>query len=436
MKEEIRMILLFNNDPSFSPYKILLPLAIILILSKIFSLICKRINIPSVVGYLLTGILLGLVTLIPDQLFLSSQVKDGIDDLAKIGVILIMFSAGMETDIKKIKATGLSSIIITSLGVIVPFGLGFLTSFLFLYKSSSDIYSCLFYGVLLSATSVSITVSVLKEIGKLDSKVGTCIVSAAILDDIIGIILLSLILSLSQGGSASSLPFGIDTHNSTLNILLVIVFMVSFFGICILLYFPISKLFEWLNNKWPHHRRIPIFGFAFAFILAYLAEYCFGVADITGAFMAGLLLSNSSSKEYLDYKTDAEASLFFGPIFFASMGLMLFSGSLNFNDINFILFGITFIIVGLLGKVVGAGLGGLLTKFSFKDSLKIGVGMMARAEVIVVCAQKGIDYNIISIEIMPFVLLLIIISSFLTPIFLKLLYKKELNEELSLKNNN
>ena len=128
------MILLFNNDPSFSPYKILLPLAIILILSKIFSLICKRINIPSVVGYLLTGILLGLVTLIPDQLFLSSQVKDGIDDLAKIGVILIMFSAGMETDIKKIKATGLSSIIITSLGVIVPFGLGFLTSFLFLYR--------------------------------------------------------------------------------------------------------------------------------------------------------------------------------------------------------------------------------------------------------------------------------------------------------------
>lgn len=428
------MIFSFNVDNNFASYKLLLPLALILIFCKVFSLLCKKFNIPSVVGYLLSGILLGLITLIPNQWIFSSQVKTGIDDLAKIGVILIMFSAGMETDIKKIKATGVPSIIITSLGVIVPLGLGFLLAFLFFNGTDNhNIYSEIFYGVLLSATSVSITVSVLKEINRLDSKVGTCIVSAAILDDIIGIILLSLIVSLnSTSGGSSGLPFGLDTHNSALNVVLVILFMVAFFVLCLLIAKPVKKLFEWLNNRWPHHRRIPIFGFAFAFLLSFVAEYCFGVADITGAFMAGLILSSTKSKEYLDYKADAESSLFFGPIFFASIGLMLYDGTLDFSNYTFLIFGVLFIVFGLLGKILGAGVGGLISKFSFKDSLKIGVGMMARAEVIVVCAQKGIDLGLVSKEIMPFILLLIIISSFITPILLRLLYKKELADELAL----
>lgn len=418
------------SDSASKPYLLLLPLALILIFSKIFAIICKKMGIPQVIGYLIAGLLLGLLTLIPNQtIFTSGEggTFEGINFFAKIGVVLIMFSAGLEVDIKQIKATGFTSVIITSLGVIVPMLFGITVAWLFLPNES--IYNILFYGVILSATSVSITVSVLKEIGKLESKVGSCIVSAAILDDIIGIILLSLVLSLGKSEVESAVPFGIDTGNSGLNVFLVVAFMIAFFAISFLLSFPIKKLFIWLDKKWPHHRRIPIFGFALCFLLAYCAESFFGVADITGAFVAGMIISQTNTKQYVDHKADNEINLLFGPIFFASIGLMMYTSNLNFSNVEFIVFGIVYVVVGLLGKVIGAGIGGLLTKFSFKDSLKIGIGMMARAEVIVVCTQKGIDSGLIDPEIMPFILLLIILSSFITPIVLKLLYKKEIQDE-------
>jgi Kef-type K+ transport system membrane component KefB len=421
---------LLLTDSASKPYMLLLPLALILILSKVFAIICKKIGIPQVIGYLVAGLLLGLLTFIPNQtIFTSGEggTFEGINFFAKIGVVLIMFSAGLEVDVKQIKATGFASIIITSLGVIVPMAFGIVTAWLFLPNES--IYNILFYGVILSATSVSITVAVLKEIGKLETKVGSCIVSAAILDDIIGIILLSLVLSLGKSETESAVPFGIDTGNSALNIFLVVAFMIAFFAIAFLVGIPIKKLFIWLDEKWPHHRRIPIFGFALCFLLAYCAEAFFGVADITGAFVAGMIIAQTRTKEYVDLKADNEINLIFGPIFFASIGLMMYTSNLDFSSVEFIVFGIVYVFVGLLGKIIGAGVGGLITKFSVKDSLKIGIGMMARAEVIVVCAQKGIDSGLVDAEIMPFILLLIILSSFITPILLKLLYKKEIEAE-------
>ena len=437
-------ILAISPDPAggFKPYMILLPFALILFFSKLFAIVLKKIKVPQVIGYLVAGILLGAITLIPNQPIFTTSVMEGISDFAKIGVIIIMFSAGLGTDIKKIKETGKSALVITSLGVIFPlifgFGvaMGFLNTLVFTPTgfSITGLFSCLFYGVLLTATSVSVTVTVLKELGKLDSKVGACLISAAVLDDIIGIILLSLIVSLSKTGTGDSgLPFGIDW----VNIVVLIIFMVGFFAICFLLWKPINKLFSWLNKKWPNHRRIPVFGFALAFLLAWAAEYCFGVADITGAFMAGLLISETGSRDYIDSKADSEAGIIFGPIFFASIGMMLFTTPITFNSEfwEYAMFGIAFVIVGLLGKVVGAGLGGLITKFNLKDSAKLGVGMMARAEVLIVCAKKGIDENMIDPRIMFFILLLIILSSILTPIILKLLYKKEIEEEKLLINH-
>lgn len=406
------------------PFDILLPLALIIIVAKLLALVCKKIGIPVVVGYLLSGIVLGLIILIPGQTILTSFTMEGINDLAKIGVVLIMFSAGIGTDLKKIKATGLSSIITTSLGVIVPLGFGCGLAFAcFGYSNEQDIWRNIFYGILLTATSISITVSVLKELGKLDSKVGACIESAAILDDIIGIILLSVALSLGVSNeTTSNLPFGITTNNAGLDIFLLIVFMIGFFILCIAIWWPVRKLFSWLNEKWPMHRRIPIFGFGLAFLLAYIAEKVFGVADITGAFMAGLMLSGLKSQDYLDHKLESETGIIFAPVFFGSIGLMLFTNDLNFSP-ELLLFGFLFILLGLLGKFIGAGLGGIISKFKFRQSLIIGVGMMARAEVIIVSAQKGITAGIITTEIMPFIILLIVISSLITPILLKLLYK-------------
>ena len=152
------------------PYLILLPIALILLFCKLFALICKKIKIPEVIGYLLAGLFLGLIILIPNQTVFTTYTMEGVDDLAKIGVVLLMFSAGLETDLHKIKSVGIPSLVITTLGVIVPLLLGTLASYLILHNSFNE---SLFYGVILTATSVSVTVATLKEMGKLDSKYGT-----------------------------------------------------------------------------------------------------------------------------------------------------------------------------------------------------------------------------------------------------------------------
>ena len=180
-------------------FEVLLPLALILFLSKILSIGSKKIGMPQVVGMLLTGVILGLITLIPNQTIFGNTSMQGISFIAEIGVILIMFSAGLETNIKQIKETGFASIVITILGILTPMLFGFLvTGILPGGYGKEYIFRNLFYGVILTATSVSVTVATLKELGKLNSKIGTAIVSAAILDDILGVIILSIIISLSN----------------------------------------------------------------------------------------------------------------------------------------------------------------------------------------------------------------------------------------------
>lgn len=433
------MISLLSSVPvvnNYEPYTLLLPIALILILSKILAILCKKIGIPQVIGYLVSGLLLGLIMLIPGQTIFTYETASGtggtlggIDDLAKIGVVIIMFSAGMETDVKKIKQSGISSLIITLLGVIVPFGLG--TGVAYIFFPNNSVWSNLFYGVILSATSVSITVAVLKELNRLDTKVGSAIVSAAILDDIIGIILMSLIIGFGKGGaeSSSTLPFGLTTNNAGLDVFCLILFMIAFFIFAIGFGFILKIFFKWLDEKWSNHRRIPIFALSICFLYSYIAEKVFGVADITGAYIAGVMIGTSSkeAREYIDKGAEHETNYLFGPIFFANIGLMMYKGNLNLTDPSIISFGILFIIAGIAGKIIGAGGGALLTNFKFRDSLKIGIGMMARAEVVIVCTSKGVSVGLIDPSIMPFVLIMIILTSFLTPILLKLLYKNEIN---------
>lgn len=416
------LLVLSSTVSTGEPYQILLPIGLILLLAKVFSILCGKIHLPQVIGFLIAGLVVGLIYLIPNQSVFTDYTTSGINELAKIGVVLIMFSAGLETDLKKIKSVGFASVVITSLGVIVPLALGFLVAWAFMPGNS--IYTNIFYGVILSATSVSITVATLKEINKLDTTVGSAIVSAAIIDDVIGIILLSLVISLA--GGTSSIQY---SSEAGLNILFTILIMISFFVLSIFAGVLIRKLFDWMGKKWPHHIRIPIFSLAFCFLWSYLAEAFFNIADITGAYIAGLILSATNSKRYIDHRADVTSSLLFSPIFFASIALKMYTANMNFTDTVFIWFGVCWILVGILGKVIGAGAGALICKFKFKDSLKIGVGMMARAEVLIVCAQKGIDSGLVSMAIMPFTLGIIIITSFITPVFLKLLYKKELLAE-------
>jgi Kef-type K+ transport system membrane component KefB len=428
------------------PYKLLVLLGMILILAKLFSLALSKLKVPQVIGFLISGLVVGLISLIPNDPFLLEGYGGvGLDFFAKVGVVLIMFSAGLETDLKKVKSMGVSSFVITSLGVLVPLLFGFLAAFVvdkMTYNADTEmglldmkgilpIYSEIYYGVILSATSVSITVATLKELGKLDTPVGTSLVSAAILDDIIGIVLLSLIISLAATGSAEATDkatfAGMITSagNITsipLNIFLILLFMVLFFVVSWLLGKIFRKLFNYLGNKYPHHIRITILALGFCFIWSYIAEY-FSIADITGAYLMGLMLSETTTRGYIDHRSETISGNVFAPVFFANIALNMYSG-IQFNT-TFLIFGIIWIVCGLLGKVIGAGSGALICHFKFKDSLRIGVGMMARAEVLIVCAQKGIDTKLINDQIMVYTLMLILISSFMTPILLKILYKDE-----------
>lgn len=391
-------------------FEILLPLALILLLSKVLGIVCRKIGMPQVVGMLLAGVIVGLIHYIPNQTVLTDFTDEGIGFFAKIGVILIMFSAGLETDVKLIKKTGGSAAVITVLGVVLPMAFGFIVACAFNGEfkdwSKHTVLSNLFYGVILTATSVSVTVATLKELGKLSSKVGTAIISAAIIDDIIGVIVLSLVVGISKG----------ETGDIWIVLLKTVAYFVAVIGIG----FLVRWLFKKMEIKYPHNRRIPIFGYVLCFIFAYCAEKFFGVADITGAYFAGLVLAKTDETDYIDRKTDITTYMIFGPVFFANIGLTTSFSSINGNMIAF---GICFIVAAILGKFLGCGLGAKICGYSTSDSLKTGIGMIVRAEVALVCAQKGVENGLIDSSIMPFVLVLIVITSFAAPVLLKLIYR-------------
>ena len=397
---------------SSEAFELLLPLALILVLAKFFSLVGKKLGLPQVVGMLVAGILLGLIKLIPNQTVFSEDTLQGLSFLAKIGVILIMFSAGIETDFKQFKACGVPSILITFMGVAVPLLFGFLVATAFnggFEHIGENAIQNLFYGTILSATSVSVTVATLKELGKLNSKVGTSIITAAIVDDIIGVILLSLFISLDKGTGGKEVGIVIGK-------------MIGFFAAAGAVGVALHFFVNFLQKKRPHTRRLPILGFAVCFFFAYAAEKWFGVADITGAYVAGLIFATVHDREYINRKIEISNYMIFAPVFFANIGI-----TADFSGITGTMagFGVCFILAGLLGKVIGCGTGSLICKYSFKDSLRVGIGMMVRAEVVIVCTQKGIDNGMVDPAIMPFVILLVIISALLAPLLLKLLYKGE-----------
>lgn len=422
---------------------LLLPLALILLLSKLLQMGCKRVKMPQVVGMLLAGIIIAFVDKIPGLNLLNDSARAGIKFLAEIGVVLIMFSAGLGTNLNSIKSSGISAIVVTSLGVIVPMGLGFLVAGLFNGFGGtitledgltvSKTWSNLFYGVILTATSVSVTVATLKEMHRLNGKAGTIIISAAILDDIIGVIVLSVVLSLSGAGSSGENTLGsLMCSNDVVAVFLNVLF---FFIFTIAIGVGIHYLFKYLNKKKPHTRRLPIFGLAFCFFMAFASEKFFGVADITGAYFAGLALAGighhinpirdvlaDDTSDYIERKSDVLSYMIFSPIFFANVGINADFSGLKATMIGF---GCCYILAGLLGKVLGCGIGAKITGNHLKDSIRIGIGMMARAEVALICANKGIDAGLVDSGMSAFIVIMIIVSSFVTPLILKLTYKNE-----------
>lgn len=409
---------------SFS-YRIFLDLAIILLATKVLGMVMRRIGLPQVVGALLAGILVGPMVWGSHALVSPS---DNLKVLAEIGVVMLMFSAGLETNLKDIKQNGVASLVITAFGVIVPLGLGFVIAAAFnggfANMTQAKALQNLFFGVILTATSVGITVETLKEMGKLKGKVGTSILSAAILDDIIGIIILSVIIGMSGGNTEDSFLSGANMAPFVETFLLVLLFFI----VTVAAGFGLHYLFKYLAKKYPNKRRVPIFSLVVCFFFAWLAEGVFHIADITGAYLAGIMLSNIKTTEYVERKIDINSYMIFSPVFFASIGI---NASMANFDISIIWFAMCFVLMGLLGKVLGCGGAAKICGYSTKDSLRVGLGMMARGEVCLIVANKGIDAGLISSEYIVVVLMLVIFSALLTPILMKLTYKGKWAEPLA-----
>ena len=383
---------------------ILKDLAIIVIAAKAMGILARKCKAPQVVGEIIAGLLIGPCVLgwVAQSEFLSQ--------MAEIGVILLMFSAGLETDLKELLKTGPIAFLIACAGVFVPL-IGGTLLYMGFYGAapwgSEKFYTALFMGVIMTATSVSITVQSLREMGKLKGRVGTTILSAAIIDDVIGIVVLTFVIGFKNPDSN---PGKVVLNTILFFILAVIVGYISY------------KVFKWLDNRYPHTRRIPIAGLAYCLALSYIAETYFGIADITGAYVAGIILCSIRDSEYIAEKMDTNSYMFFGPVFFASIGLKT-----NIDGINgeILLYSLAFVAVALLCKIIGCGLTAKACRFSTNDSLKIGVGMMTRGEVALIVCQKGLSVGLLSPVYFTSVILLIIVSSITTPIILKILFSKD-----------
>lgn len=383
-------------------------LAIIVVFAKLFGILARKLKAPQVVGEIVAGLIIG-----PSVLGLVQQ-TDFLVQMAEIGVVLLMFSAGLETNIKDLLKTGPIALLIACAGVFVPLVGGALLYMGFYGVSpwgSEEFLKAVFIGVIMTATSVSITVESLKELGKLKGKVGTTILSAAIIDDIIGIIVLTFVIGFKNPDS--------NPGKIILSTLL-------FFVFAIIVGFILFKIFKYLDNRYPHTRRIPILSLALCFAMAYIAEVYFGIADITGAYVAGIILCSIRDSEYIAEKMDINSYMLFGPVFFASIGLKTSIDNLN-SEI--LLFSVVFVLVALLCKIIGCGLMAKVCRFSGAESLKIGVGMMTRGEVALIVSQKGLSVGLMTPVYFTAVILLIIVSSISTPIILKLLYARDDRKE-------
>ena len=389
-------------------YSIFKDLAIIIVFAKFFGVLARKCKAPQVVGEIIAGLLIG-----PCVLGLVQQ-SDFLTGMAEVGVVLLMFSAGLETDLKELMKTGPIAFLIACCGVFVPMVGGTLLYMGFYGTApwgSEKFFTAVFIGVIMTATSVSITVQALKELGKLKGRVGTTILSAAIIDDVIGIVVLTFVIGFKNPDS--------NPGKVVLNTVL-------FFVVAIVVGFILYKIFRKLDDRYPHTRRIPIMGLALCFAFAYIAETYFGIADITGAYVAGIILCSIRDSSYIDEKMEVSSYMIFGPVFFASIGLKTNIDSL---DGKILLFSLGFVLVALITKIIGCGLMARICRFSAADSLKIGVGMMTRGEVALIVAQKGLSVGVLSPVYFTSVILLIIVSSVLTPIVLKLLYSKDKTSE-------
>ena len=407
----------------FSVMHVMLYLAVILLFTKSFGVLSQRLGMPQVVGMVIAGLLIGPAIVsqfgwefrgIIDP---SPAEMEALNAFSQVGVIMILFSSGLGTDIQELKKSGFASTVIALGGVIVPVVLGAAGALMFMggpgaAADHNKLLNALFIGAILAATSVGITVETLREMGKLNTKVGTVILSAAIIDDVIGIIALSLVTSLNGGGSP----------------LITAVKVVGFFAFTFAVGLPLRALFRWVSLQ-PGKHRVGILALSMCLVFSFCAEEFFGLASITGAYMAGLMLSGLGNSEYIDRKIVSTSYLIFAPVFFAYIGISADFSGFTLRDL---IFGLVLVVLGCVGKVIGCGGTARLVRYSGRESMIIGCGMIARGEVALAVYAAGAsliyygpDGTLLGLDPLVPTILLVVLTSVICPLTLKIFYRDD-----------
>lgn len=390
-------------------YRFLMDLALILLSTKLLGLFTQKFQMPQVVGALLAGLLLG-----PAGLNILSE-TEFLSQLSELGVIVLMFSAGMETDIQELRRSGKAGFLVALCGVLVPLVMGTALAWAagrMGLMTSSGFLEDVFIGTILTATSVSITVETLRELGKLDTRAGNTILAAALIDDVLGLIALTLVSSVA-GGSES--------------VVLVLGKIVLFFVFVIVVGLAAQKGLCWMMER-AHERnlrRYPVLAFVLCLLMAYCAEAFFGVADITGAYAAGLVVSCTPKSQYIASKYEPLGYLLLTPVFFASMGINVQGSAMS---AGVWVFSILLLIVSVISKMLGCGLGARFCGFTPRESLQVGTGMVCRGEVALIVANHGLALGVLSASLMTPVIITVVGGTILTPILLKLVFRGQSNK--------
>jgi len=385
--------------------KILLQIALILIATKLLGALSRKIKMPEVLGALAAGVLIG-----PTVLHFVDY-TDNIKLLSELGVITLMFLAGLETNLDEMKKAGLSAFAIACGGIALPFMLGTLCANLF----NPNLIESVYIGVILTATSISITAETLNEMGKLNTRAGINILGAAVIDDILGLIIISITLALSGTKSAerASLP----------------VTLISIAVFCVVSFLVIAFLPRFAKKYVDKLKPSPaLLSLTLALVLlcAFAAE-SLSIAAITGSYLCGLLLSQFGHREWLERNVKAISSGFLAPIFFASVGIQANLKGISPDNIFFI---IVIFVIAVIGKVFGCGAPAGFFKMKKSEALQIGVGMVSRGEVAIITANIGLQNGIISNGMFTSIILVVILTTIITPVLLKFSFSRKIEKRL------
>lgn len=375
--------------------QLLLQLIIILMAAKLAGAVSKKFGQPAVFGELLIGVILG------PSLFSVLHQGETIKQLSEIGVIMLMFIAGMETDLREMKRTGKPALLGAIGGVVLPLVGGYYFARYFGY----DAMTSLFIGTILTATSVSISAQTLMELGQLRSKEGAAILGGAVIDDVLGIIVLSVVIGLTSG----------DSH-----IGMMLLKMAVFFAVSLTLGMRAIRPLTRLMSRIKASEMVMAFAIATMFLLAYFAEEFGGVAAITGSYIAGILFATTEAHKVIEEKMSVIAYSFFAPIFFVGIGIEAELGGIGAQWV----FALGITVIAVLAKVLGCGFGGILGGFNRKEALRFGIGMISRGEVALIVASIGLSIGLVDKSDFSIMILMTLVTTLITPILLRLVFPK------------